>query len=75
GGVGGTASDIRIHAESLLRTKREMAALIAQHTGRDVEQIERDSDRDRYFTAEEAREYGFVDKVITSASELPSNES
>ncbi len=52
-----------------------MAALIAQHTGRDVEQIERDSDRDRYFTAEEAREYGFVDKVITSASELPSNES
>ncbi|WP_312856583.1 ATP-dependent Clp protease proteolytic subunit [Phytoactinopolyspora halotolerans] len=75
GGVGGTASDIRIHAESLVRTKREMAALIAQHTGRDVEEIERDSDRDRYFTADEAREYGFVDQVITSASQLPSNEA
>lgn len=75
GGVGGTASDVRIHAESLLRTKREMAALIAQHTGRTVEDIERDSDRDRYFTADEAREYGFVDKVITSAAEIPTNGS
>jgi ATP-dependent Clp protease protease subunit len=75
GGVGGTASDIRIHAESLVKTKREMAALIAHHTGRNVEEIERDSDRDRYFTAEEAREYGFVDRVIASASELPTNGS
>ncbi|WP_425501394.1 ATP-dependent Clp protease proteolytic subunit [Phytoactinopolyspora mesophila] len=75
GGVGGTASDIMIHAESLLSTKREMARLIAQHTGRTTEEIERDSDRDRYFTADQAREYGFVDQVITSVSELPSNGS
>ncbi|WP_166353328.1 ATP-dependent Clp protease proteolytic subunit [Phytoactinopolyspora limicola] len=73
GGVGGTASDIRIHAESLVRTKKEMAKLISQHTGRPVEEIERDSDRDRYFTADEAREYGFVDQVITSVSELPTD--
>jgi ATP-dependent Clp protease, protease subunit len=75
GGVGGTASDILIHAQSLLQTKREMAELIASHTGRTVEEIERDSDRDRYFTADEAREYGFVDQVITSVSEIPSNGS
>lgn len=75
GGVGGTASDIRIHAESLIRTKKEMAELIARHTGRTPEEIERDSDRDRYFTAEEALEYGFIDQVISSASEIPDNGS
>jgi ATP-dependent Clp protease, protease subunit len=49
-----------------------MAELIAQHTGQTVEQIERDSDRDRWFTAEEAREYGLVDKVVQSANQVDS---
>ena len=67
GGIGGTASDIKIQAEQLLHIKKQMAELIAQHTGQTVEQIETDSDRDRWFTAAEAKEYGFVDNVITRA--------
>ena len=67
GGLGGTASDIRIQAEQMLYTKNKMAELIAQHTGQTVETIERDSDRDRWFTAEEAKDYGLVDQVVTSA--------
>ncbi|MDO4910352.1 MAG: ATP-dependent Clp protease proteolytic subunit [Corynebacterium sp.] len=63
-GVGGTASDIAIQAETFAHTKREMAELIAEHTGQTVEQITKDSDRDRWFTAQQALEYGFVDKVI-----------
>jgi ATP-dependent Clp protease, protease subunit len=70
GGLGGTASDIKIQAEQMLHTKRTMAALIAQHTGQTVEQIEADSDRDRWFTAEEARDYGFVDQVVRSAKQV-----
>ncbi|QTR06079.1 ATP-dependent Clp protease proteolytic subunit, partial [Saccharothrix algeriensis] len=66
-GVGGTAADIAIQADMLTRTKQEMAELIAQHTGQPVERIIADSDRDRWFTAQEALEYGFVDKVITRA--------
>jgi ATP-dependent Clp protease, protease subunit len=54
----------------MVRTKQEMARLIAQHTGRSVEEIERDSDRDRYFTADEALEYGFIDHVVASASQV-----
>jgi ATP-dependent Clp protease protease subunit len=69
GGIGGTASDIKIQAEQLLHIKKQMAELIAQHTGQSVEQIEKDSDRDRWFTAEEAKEYGFVDHVFTSAAD------
>jgi ATP-dependent Clp protease, protease subunit len=72
GGLGGTASDIKIQAEQMIYTKRKMAELIAQHTGQTVEQIERDSDRDRWFTAEEAREYGLVDKVVRSANQVDS---
>ena len=70
GGIGGTASDIKIQAEQMLYTKRKMAELIAQHTGQDLEKIEEDSDRDRWFTAAEAREYGFVDHVVRSASDV-----
>ncbi|WP_093605710.1 ATP-dependent Clp protease proteolytic subunit [Lentzea waywayandensis] len=66
-GVGGTAADIAIQADMLTRTKREMAELIAEHTGQTLETITRDSDRDRWFTAQEALEYGFVDKVVTRA--------
>jgi ATP-dependent Clp protease protease subunit len=70
-GVGGTAADIEIQADMLLKHKREMAELIAEHTGQDVERIEADSDRDRWFTAEEARDYGFVDHVLTRNNQLP----
>lgn len=72
-GVGGTAADIAIQAEQFAQTKREMAELIAEHTGQTYEQIEKDSDRDRWFTAQEAKEYGFVDHVITSANAPISN--
>ena len=72
GGIGGTATDIRIQAEQSLYLKRLMAERIAMHTGKPVDQIEADSDRDRWFTAEEARDYGFVDHVVRSATEVPS---
>ena len=71
GGIGGTASDIRIQAEQMLYIKRTLFERTAYHTGQPIEQIERDADRDRWFTAEEAKEYGFVDKVIRSAVEVP----
>jgi ATP-dependent Clp protease, protease subunit len=72
GGIGGTASDIAIQAEQMLYVKKTMAERIAFHTGQSVETIERDSDRDRWFTAEEAKEYGFVDHVVRSAGQVPS---
>lgn len=72
-GVGGTAADIAIQADMLVRTKHEMAELIAEHTGQPVERIIADSDRDRWFTAQEALEYGFVDKVISRASQASTN--
>src|SRR5689334_3881415 len=62
-GVGGTASDIAIRAEVFGRWKREMAEITAQQTGQSVEKITADADRDRWFTADEARDYGFVDHV------------
>ncbi|MDR0592435.1 MAG: ATP-dependent Clp protease proteolytic subunit [Bifidobacteriaceae bacterium] len=68
GGIGGTATDIRINAELILHMKRQLAALIAEQTGKTVEQINRDADRDRWFTAAEALEYGFIDKVVTHES-------
>jgi len=70
-GVGGTAADIAIQAEMLTSSKNEMAELIAQHTGQPLERIVADSDRDRWFTAQEALEYGFIDKVVARASEAP----
>jgi ATP-dependent Clp protease protease subunit len=70
GGIGGTASDIKIQAEQMLYTKKKMAELIAQHTGQSVEQIETDSDRDRWFAADDARDYGFVDHVVRSAGQV-----
>ena len=66
GGIGGTASDIKILAEQIIATKKELNELNAQHTGKSVEQIEADSDRDRWFTAKEALEYGFIDHVFTA---------
>jgi ATP-dependent Clp protease protease subunit len=72
GGIGGTAADIAIQAEQMLYTKRTMQERIAFHTGQTVDQIESDSDRDRWFSAEEAKEYGFVDHVVSGAKQVPS---
>ena len=71
----GMAADIKIQAEQLLHIKRQMAELIAQHTGQSVDQIEKDSDRDRWFTASEAKDYGFVDHVFTSAADGPKSDN
>ena len=69
-GVGGTASDIAIQAEQMAYTKRVLAERIAFHTGQPVEQIETDSDRDRWFTAEQAKEYGIIDHVTVRRGEM-----
>jgi ATP-dependent Clp protease protease subunit len=68
GGVQGQAADIAIQAEQIIYLKRMMAERIAFHTGQTIDRIETDSDRDRWFTAEEAREYGIVDRVIERAT-------
>lgn len=75
GGIGGTATDIKIQAEQMLYIKNQMAELIAQHTGQTVEQITKDSDHDRWFSAAEAKEYGFVDHVFTSSGQAVEGES
>ena len=69
GGMGGSASDIKIQAEQSLHIKKVMQQLIAEHTGQTLEQIERDADRDRWFTADQAKDYGFIDHVIKNARE------
>ena len=70
GGLGGTATDIKIQADLILSMKRTLAGLIAEQTGKSVEQITADSDRDKWFTAEEALEYGFIDKIVTGTSDV-----
>jgi ATP-dependent Clp protease, protease subunit len=67
-GVGGTAADIAIQADLFRRTKKELNELQSLHTGQPVERINEDSDRDRWFTAQEALEYGFVDHVVSRAA-------
>lgn len=70
GGIGGTAMDIAIQADDLRHTRDTVLSLIAEDTGQSVDQVERDSRRDRWYTAEEARAYGFVDKVVESLADL-----
>lgn len=70
GGVRGQASDIAIQAEQMAYTKKLLQQRIADHTGQSFEQIESDSDRDRWFTAAEAKEYGIIDEVITSRGDI-----
>ena len=72
GGIGGTAADIAIQAEQMMFTRRTLQERIAFHTGQTYDKIEEDSDRDRWFTAEEAKDYGFIDHVITGAKDVPS---
>jgi ATP-dependent Clp protease protease subunit len=69
-GIGGTTSDIEIQADNLEHTKRTMERLIAEHTGQSPQTISQDGDRDRWFTAEEAREYGIVDRVVESFADV-----
>jgi ATP-dependent Clp protease, protease subunit len=70
GGIRGQAADIKIQAEQMAYTKRLMAERIAFHTGQTVDQIEADSDRDRWFTAAQARDYGIIDHVILKRGEM-----
>ena len=70
GGAGGSATEIRINADLILGMKKELAAITASRTGKTVEQVEADGDRDHWFTAQEALEYGFVDRVIDSPQEI-----
>ena len=66
GGSRGTASDIQIQAEWMQHTKKKLNELLAQHTGQPVETVEQDTDRDNFMTAEQAKEYGLIDKIVTS---------
>jgi len=71
GGIGGTAADIAIQAEQMLYTKRMFQERVAFHTGQPQDQVEADSDRDRWFIAAEARDYGFIDHVVSGARQVP----
>jgi ATP-dependent Clp protease protease subunit len=71
GGIGGTASDIAIQAEQMLYTKRMFQERVSFHTGQPQDQIEADSDRDRWFTSQEALDYGFIDHVVSGARQVP----
>jgi ATP-dependent Clp protease protease subunit len=70
-GLGGSAADIKIQADRMLRSKKRMAEITAQHSGQTFEQITKDADRDKWFTAEEAKAYGLIDEIMTSAREVP----
>jgi ATP-dependent Clp protease protease subunit len=70
GGIGGTATDVRINAQLILHMKNVLAELTAEQTGKPFDQINSDADRDRWFTAQEALEYGFVDHVVTHAGSV-----
>nr|WP_281288293.1 ATP-dependent Clp protease proteolytic subunit [Haloactinospora alba] len=75
GGIGGTASDIRILADQLLYVKKMFLERISVHTGQTVEQIEKDSDRDRWFMAQEAKDYGFIDEVLEGTLDVTGEPS
>ena len=66
GGTQGQAEDIRIHADHILKIRAKLNGIIAENTGRSIEEVSKDTDRDNYMTAEEAAAYGLIDKVITS---------
>lgn len=70
GGIGGTATDVRINAQLIMHMKRVLSELTAEQTGQSLEQIVKDNDRDNWFTAAEAKEYGFIDHVVTNASSV-----
>ena len=65
GGVEGQATDIDIHAKHILKTKDKLNKILSKHTGKSLKQVEKDSERDYFMTAEEARRYGLIDKIVT----------
>ncbi|MDK4679774.1 ATP-dependent Clp endopeptidase proteolytic subunit ClpP [Kingella negevensis] len=69
GGLGGQASDIEIHARELLKLKEKLNQMLADHTGKTLAEVERDTDRDNFMSAQEAMEYGLIDKVITTRAD------
>ncbi len=73
GGVTGQAEDIRIQAEQIIKMKQELIRIIGKHTGKDPETIQRDSERDRYFSAEEAVAYGLADEVLSEPPKESAN--
>ena len=74
GGVQGTASDISIQAEEILKTKKRINEILAFHSGRSVEQVEKDTDRDNYMSTQEAKEYGLIDNIIVKRIPEPKKE-
>ncbi|MFU0532411.1 ATP-dependent Clp protease proteolytic subunit [Gardnerella vaginalis] len=74
GGVGGTATDVRINAELIMDMKKTLSELTAQQTGHTVEEIYRDNEYDHWFTAQQALEYGFVDKIVTTPASMRGEE-
>jgi len=64
GGFRGQASDIEIHAREMLNTKKRLTELLAKHTGQTIKTVEKDTDRDTFFTAEDAKKYGLIDQII-----------
>jgi len=75
GGLGGSASDIKIQAEQSLYIKQVLFELISRHTGQSIEQVERDADRDRWFTADQAKEYGFIDHVVETGAQVSAGKT
>ncbi len=74
GGIYGQTSDVQIQAEEIIKTKNQLNQILSRHTGQPVEQIEEDSERDKFFSAEEAKAYGIVDEVIEKKAEAKSAE-
>lgn len=70
GGVQGQASDIKIHTEYLLKIKEKLNRILSENTGKPLEQVEKDTDRDNFLSSSEAKEYGLIDEVMTSINEL-----
>ncbi|ASK26501.1 ATP-dependent Clp endopeptidase proteolytic subunit ClpP [Neisseria chenwenguii] len=71
GGLSGQASDIEIHAKELLKIKEKLNKLLAKHCNRDLADLERDTDRDNFMSAEDAKEYGLIDQVLESRDAIP----
>ena len=71
GGITGQAEDIKLQAEQIIKTKQTLIDIIAKHTGQTTERVREDSERDRYFDAQEAKDYGLVDEVLTEPPEIP----
>ncbi len=71
GGVGGQAEDIRIQAEQIIKSKNQLIEILARHTGQSEDRVRKDGERDKYFSATEAKEYGLVDEVIAHVPKEP----